>query len=140
MTKETAIELQELMAKEGVALLMLTQNEDDTSHYEKAIRLIGEAWGIASEETERWVDKISQERQLSQEGKHVYSEDIIPVTASGAEILENMWRLFETAVELKDVQDRRSILKLAKEMAEYQSLNSWIGKPAKLISPFSIHT
>ena len=51
MTRENAKKLQSMMAKEAVTLLMLGGAEADTAEHEEAIRLIGEAWGLAEEET-----------------------------------------------------------------------------------------
>ena len=53
MTRENAKKLQSTMAKEAVTLLMLGGAEADTAEHEEAIRLIGEAWGLAEEETDR---------------------------------------------------------------------------------------
>ena len=50
MTRENAKKLQSMMAKEAVTLLMLGGAEADTAEHEEAIRLIGEAWGLAEEE------------------------------------------------------------------------------------------
>ena len=57
MTRENAKKLQSTMAKEAVTLLMLGGAEADTAEHEEAIRLIGEAWGLAEEETARQIER-----------------------------------------------------------------------------------
>ena len=57
MTRENAKKLQSMMAKEAVTLLMLGGAEADTAEHEEAIRLIGEAWGLAEEETARQIER-----------------------------------------------------------------------------------
>ena len=63
MTRENAKKLQSMMAKEAVTLLMLGGAEADTAEHEEAIRLIGEAWGLAEEETARQIERIGHGRQ-----------------------------------------------------------------------------
>ena len=63
MTRENAKKLQSTMAKEAVTLLMLGGAEADTAEHEEAIRLIGEAWGLAEEETARQIERIGHGRQ-----------------------------------------------------------------------------
>ena len=68
MTRENAKKLQSMMAKEAVTLLMLGGAEADTAEHEEAIRLIGEAWGLAEEETARQIERIGQGRQCALPG------------------------------------------------------------------------
>ena len=68
MTRENAKKLQSMMAKEAVTLLMLGGAEADTAEHEEAIRLIGEAWGLAEEETARQIERIGHGRQCALPG------------------------------------------------------------------------
>ena len=106
MTRENAKKLQSTMAKEAVTLLMLGGAEADTAEHEEAIRLIGEAWGLAEEETARQIERIGHGRQS---------------VRMGAER-----DLFETAVRLNDRDKRQQLFNTAQAAAEWFSLEDWI--------------
>ena len=108
MTRENAKKLQSMMAKEAVTLLMLGGAEADTAEHEEAIRLIGEAWGLAEEETARQIERIGHGRQSVRMGAENMPPDEgdVPLVLTGREVIELERELFETAVRLND-RDKR---------------------------------
>ena len=104
MTRENAKKLQSMMAKEAVTLLMLGGAEADTAEHEEAIRLIGEAWGLAEEETARQIERIGHGRQSVRMGAENMPPDEgdVPLVLTGREVIELERELFETAVRLND--------------------------------------
>ena len=64
----------------------------------------------------------------SKSNERVYPEDALPMNASGMETLENVWDLFETAIQLDDINERTTVFNIASELAECQSLTEWIEK------------
>lgn len=55
-------------------------------------------------------------------------EKDLPINASGLQTLDNIWGLFETAVELNSADGRRKMYALARELNECQNLTDWIIK------------
>ena len=124
MNTERAREFQEKMAKETASLLHLIGDEADISKWIHSISLIGTAWDIPIEDTEREMDAIlGTHRQ-----KEIYPEEELPINATGMETLDNIWDLFETAVNLDNRQERALLFQLATELAEYHNLLDWIEK------------
>lgn len=121
-------ELQERIAKETIALLMLTEASVDSEKYETAVSLAGKVWSIPEAETQRWLNAIAAERDGVRKGVHVYPEEELPINASGTETLNTIWDLFETAVHLSGEPDRVTLFELAEELAETQNLLDWIEK------------
>lgn len=91
-------------------------------------------WGLPIPDTQRWLDLIRQEEiavtQAAEPEKvnHVMEEKDLPINASGLQTLDNIWGLFETAVELNSVAGRREMYALARELSECQNLTDWIIK------------
>ena len=103
MTRENAKKLQSMMAKEAVTLLMLGGAEADRAEHEEAIRLIGEAWGLAEEETARQIERIGHGRQSVRMGAENMPPDEgdVSLALTGREVIELERDLFETAVHRK---------------------------------------
>ena len=99
MTRENAKKLQSMMAKEAVTLLMLGGAEADTAEHEEAIRLIGEAWGLAEEETARQIERIGHGRQSVRMGAENMPPDEgdVPLVLTGREVIELERELFENS-------------------------------------------
>lgn len=132
MTTERAQELQEHITKEAIAMLVIHGNAVDTASYEHGVELVGSAWGVPGEETERWLSLIDREREAvsgtDAPVRHVFPEAELPMNASGMETLDNIWGLFETAVQLDGSTQRMALLRLAHELEETQNLLDWIQK------------
>ena len=50
------------------------------------------------------------------------------MNATGMETLDNVWDLFETAVQTDSREQRTALFNLASELAECQNLLDWIEK------------
>ena len=87
---------------------------------ERCIRIVGKTWGIPEEETQAWLDAIAKEHGYAKSGssEHVRSEDELPIHLSGLETLNMIWDLFETAIQMDDLSERREMLDFAKWMEE----------------------
>ena len=143
MTTERAQELQTAITKEALALMVIhgdyvcTAAEADdihVSHFEKVIKLIGEAWGLPERVTTANLSMLDQEREVvrklgaGEDVEHIMPENELPMNATGMETLDNVWGLFETAVAVDDREQRTALLNLAQELAECQNLLDWIEK------------
>ena len=133
MTNERAKELQENIAKEALALLMV-DGEMDTACYERCIELIGTAGKVPYKDTEHCLDLIVREREaIRNRGEndpviHVPPESELPMRASGLQTLDNVWGLFEAAVSLGSESARAQLFSMAKTLEETQNLLDWVEK------------
>lgn len=134
MKTKQVCKLQENLAKEAIAYLVLYGTTVDVAPYRKAVTQVGTVWGLPIPDTQRWLDLIRQEEivvtQAAEPEKvnHVMEEKDLPINASGLQTLDNIWGLFETAVELNSAAGRREMYALARELSEYQNLTDWIIK------------
>ena len=121
MKAKQVCKLQENLAKEAIAYLMLYGTAVDVTPYRKAVTQVGTAWGLPIPDTQRWLDLIRQEEiavtQAAEPEKvnHVMEEKDLPINASGLQTLDNIWGLFETAVKLNSADGRREMYALARE-------------------------
>ena len=133
MTSKRAKELQESLAKEAIAMLVIHKGFE-TGTYEQSIQLIGKAGALSQEVTQRSLDLIAQELKAvaevnePHEAEHVFPEAELPMNASGLQTLDNIWGLFEAAVQLDDAAERMVLFNLAKELEETQNLLDWINQ------------
>ena len=145
MTTEKAKELQVRITREALALMVIhgesvsaAASEEDVSlaHYEEAVTLIGKAWGLPTEATAETLGLIQREKDVlrriaaGEDASHDLPEEELPMNASGMETLDNVWDLFETAVQMDSREQRTAMFKLANELAECQNLLDWIEKTA----------
>ena len=121
-------ELQERIGLDALTQLTLVGTAADTGMQERCIRIVGKTWGIPEEETQAWLDAIAKEHGYAKSGssEHVRSEDELPIHLSGLETLNMIWDLFETAIQMDDLSERREMLDFAKWMEESQNLLDWI--------------
>lgn len=146
MTTERARKFQLQITKEALAQMVIYSegaNGDGSSvaHYEKAVTLIGKAWGLPAEATAEALSLIQREKDTlrkaaGESASHVLPEDELPMNATGTETLDNIWDLFETAVQLESREQRITLYRLAEELADCQNLLDWIEKtPAEREMP-----
>ena len=134
MTKERAYELQGNIAKEAIALLVIHGPSVDVTPYQKVVMLIGSVWGLPAASTQQRLDLISQDENTAAETAnpaetvHAMERKDLPINASGIETMDNIWGLFETAVKLDNLNERREMYNLARELEECQNLLDWIAK------------
>lgn len=125
MTQKEAQALQRTMMNEALGLMMTTTSEVDTTSYEKAIRLIGKAWHIPEDFTLAHLDTIRVAKESPDEIAADHSERLNG-NARGKETLDNIWGLFETAVQLSDAEERNALYCMGRELEENQNLQDWI--------------
>lgn len=134
MTTERATELQLNITKEAIAMLVIHGHAVEIDSYEKAVRLIGKAWSLPTEDTEQCLAMIEQEKETistthaPQAVQHVLPETELPMNATGMQTLDNIWDLFETTTMLNDWAERKHLFSVATELAECQNLLDWIDK------------
>ena len=104
------------------------------AHFEEAVTLIGEAWNLPAETTAENLELILREKDIirriaaGESASHVLPEEELPINATGMETLDNVWDLFETAVQMDSRDQRTAMFRLAGELAECQNLLDWIEK------------
>ena len=124
MARNNAQGLQTEISKEAIALLTLFGTDSEVQHYKEAIRLIQKAWEIPDADTQPWLDAIDGELELAKQGspEHVFPEEELPILETEEKILDNIWRLFETAVRLPEYVERNTIFNLAVELSQIHNL------------------
>lgn len=134
MNTELARDLQWRITKEALAMLVIHGSVVETDDYERAIILIGSAWGLALQNAVSHLELITREKDAvcgtaePEETRHILPESELPMNASGMETLDNIWGLFETAIQLESRDHRKVLFQLASELMETQNLLDWIQK------------
>ena len=128
---QNAQELQDVLALEALGLLARFGSEIDVSLYEKVISLVGEVWQIPEDVTKSWLDMIAKEQDLPEAGStnHGCPHTKQPSNKTRAATLDKIWWLFETAVRLKQRNDREDVFRLAVELPKLQGLAAWVIEP-----------
>lgn len=133
MKIEEAKKVQERIAKEAIALMIIQSEGSEKAdsrveHYKEAVTLVGRAWGLPEKDTEKSLDLIRREQEAlaGEDAAHILPETELPMNATGAETLENVWALFETAIQLDTRKEREALFNLAGELAECQNLADWL--------------
>lgn len=124
MTRNNAQGLQAAISKEAIALLTLFGTDAEVQHYKEAIRLIQKAWEIPDADTQPWVDAIDRERTFAEQNspEHVFPEEELPILETEEKTLDNIWRLFKTAIRLPEYTERNTIFNLAVELSQIHNL------------------
>ena len=128
---QNAQDLQDVLALEALGLLTQFGSEIDVSLHEKVISLVGEAWQIPEDVTKSWLDMIAKEQDLPEAGStnHGCPHTKQPSNKTRAATLDKIWWLFETAVRLKQRNDREDVFRLAVELPKLQGLAAWVIEP-----------
>lgn len=134
MNTELARDLQYRITKEALAMLVIHGSAAETKDYERAIILIGSAWGLDPQNAVSHLELITREKEAArgtaepEETRHVLPESELPMNASGMETLDNVCGLFETAIQLESRDHREALFRLASKLMETQNLLDWIEK------------
>ncbi len=132
LRKENAIEMQIKLAHEAAMMLRFTGSKHDTQFFEHTIRLIGKAWSLTEEDTEKSLLLIHKEREAMMElekgnkADHILPEDELYEGWSGRECVKVIKGLFETAIRLDSAEERTALYNMAMESAEIQTLDDCI--------------
>ena len=125
MNTELARDLQYRITKEALAMLVIHGSAAETKDYERAIILIGSAWGLDPQNAVSHLELITREKEAArgtaepEETRHVLPESELPMNASG---------MFETAIQLESRDHREALFRLASKLMETQNLLDWIEK------------
>jgi len=128
MNTELARDLQYRITKEALAMLVIHGSAAETKDYERAIILIGSAWGLDPQNAVSHLELITREKEAARGTRHVLPESELPMNASGMETLDNVCGLFETAIQLESRDHREALFRLASKLMETQNLLDWIEK------------
>ena len=134
MNTELARDLQYRITKEALAMLVIHGSAAETKDYERAIILIGSAWGLDPQNAVSHLELITREKEAArgtaepEETRHVLPESELPMNASAMETLDNVCGLFETAIQLESRDHREALFRLASKLMETQNLLDWIEK------------
>lgn len=115
-------------------MLVIHGSAAETKDYERAIILIGSAWGLDPQNAVSHLELITREKEAArgtaepEETRHVLPESELPMNASGMETLDNVCGLFETAIQLESRDHREALFRLASKLMETQNLLDWIEK------------
>lgn len=126
---------QELAQFQSAAVMLVIHGSAaETKDYERAIILIGSAWGLDPQNAVSHLELITREKEAArgtaepEETRHVLPESELPMNASGMETLDNVCGLFETAIQLESRDHREALFRLASKLMETQNLLDWIEK------------
>ena len=106
MNTELARDLQYRITKEALAMLVIHGSAAETKDYERAIILIGSAWGLDPQNAVSHLELITREKEA----------------ARGTAEPE------ETAIQLESRDHREALFRLASKLMETQNLLDWIEK------------
>lgn len=120
--------LRQIRAETINALGLGGETDPTTAKLETGVGLIAKAWKMPQEALQNSADLIQRQKQNipSGSGESVLPKEEDLESYDGPMIVELLWGLFETAVRLKDAQDRTAIHELAILMADSLSLDDWI--------------
>lgn len=122
--------LRQIRAETINALGLGGETDPTTAKLETGVGLIAKAWKMPQEALQNSTDLIQRQKQniLSGSGESVLPKEEDLESYDGPMIVELLWGLFETAVQLEDAQDRAAIHELAILMADSLNLDEWIEK------------
>ena len=132
MTIENAKDLQLRLAKEAVALMVFHGECVHLQPFKESIVLIGEAWDVPVGDTNTSLELINQEWNAvrvvedPEDAQHVLPEKELPMNAIGADTLNNIWGLFESAMHLERKEERMVLYNMARQLEEIQNLQDWL--------------
>ena len=133
MTIENARALQERLAAEAIAQLRKNGSKALANDCIRSIAIVGKAWGIPADETaRRQVRRAQQEqsRHVSDAGarEDAADSDILhPAPDKAVKVVQLVWDMFETALDLGDGADRYRLFDTAHALAAVYLPPDWLG-------------
>lgn len=111
MTIENARALQEQLAAEAIAQMQENGSKELADDCIQSIAVVGKAWGIPADETERRQARAQQEqtRHVGDAGarEDTADSDILHHAPDKVvKVMQLVWDMFETALDLGDDADR----------------------------------
>ena len=132
MTIENARVLQEQLVNKAIAQLRKNGNNELVDDRIQSIAIVGKAWGIPADETVRRQSRAQQEqtRRVGNAGPRENAEDSgtrHPAPDKAAKVMQLVWDMFETALDLGDDADRYRLFDTAHTLAAVYLPPEWLG-------------
>ena len=131
MTLENARVLQEQLANEAIAHLQENGSKELADDCVRSIAVVGKAWGIPADETTRW--QHAQQKQTRRvggaepRGNTADSDMLHPAPGKAVKVMQLVWDMFETALDLGDDADRYRLFDTAHTLAAVYLPLEWLG-------------
>ena len=131
MTIENARVLQEQLANEAIVQQQKNGSKELADDCIQSIAIVGKAWGIPADETTRW--QHAQQKQTRRVGgaeprENTADSDMLhPAPGKAVKVMQLVWDMFETALDLGDDADRYRLFDTAHTLAAVYLLPDWLG-------------
>ena len=131
MTIENARVLQEQLANEAIVQQQKNGSRELADDCIQSIAIVGKAWGIPADETTRW--QHAQQKQTRRVGgaeprENAADSDMLhPAPGKAVKVMQLVWDMFETALDLGDDPDRYRLFDTAHTLAAVYLLPDWLG-------------
>ena len=132
MTIENARALQEQLANEAIAQLRKNGSNELADDCIRSIAIVGKAWGIPADETTRR-QACTQQEQTQRVGdagprENTADSDMLhPAPGEVVKVMQLVWDMFETALDLGDDADRYRLFDTAHALAAAYLPPEWLG-------------
>ena len=132
MTIENAIVLQERLVAEAIVQLQKNGSKELADDCIRSIAVVGKAWGIPADETARRQTRAQQEqtRHVGDAGprESTAGPDMPPSAPDkAAKVMQLVWDMFETALDIGDDADRYRLFDTAHALAAVYLPPDWLG-------------
>ena len=132
MTIENARTLQEQLANEAIVQQQKNGSKELADDCIRSIAIVGKAWGIPADETARRQERTRQEqtRHVGNAGPRENAEDSgtrHPAPDKAAKVMQLVWDMFETALDLGNDADRYRLFDTAHALAAVYLPPEWLG-------------
>ena len=132
MTIENARVLQERLVAEAIAQLQKNGSKELADDCIQSIAAVGKAWGIPADETARRQARAQQEQtwHVSNAGarEDAADSDILrPAPGEVVKVMQLVWDMFETALDLGDDAERYRLFDTAHALAAVYLPPDWLG-------------
>ena len=142
MKAKQVCKLQENLAKEAIAYLMLYGTAVDVTPYRKAVTQVGTAWGLPIPDTQRWLDLIRQEEIADDIYSMWLHTDQIAVHAKAGQFVSvycnDGSRLLPRPISICEIDKKDGAIRLVyrvagKGTAEFSSMHT--GAQLRIVGP-----
>ena len=132
MTIENARVLQEQLANEAIVQQQKNESKELADDCIRSIAVVGKAWGIPADETARRQVRAQQEQtqRVGDAGPRENTADsdmLHPAPDKVVKVMQLMWDMFETALDLGDDADRYRLFDTAHALAAAYLPPDWLG-------------
>ena len=132
MTIENARALQEQLANEAIAQLQRNGSKELADDCIRSIAIVGKAWGIPADETAHRQAHAQQEQtqRVGDAGARENTADsdmLHPAPDKAVKVMQLVWDMFETALDLGDDAERYRLFDTAHALAAVYLPPDWLG-------------